>query len=119
MITASVMKELKLPTQLNDCCQIYCETFKFYARCVTKLRPRKKITLKYPECYKNVFESIQGGTFKLANTKHEHRTTRQSGRTSQSFLSAGPKFVYTCTKNFCVDTRFSLACRFQDKIKSL
>ena len=34
--------------------------------------------------YKNVFESSQGGTFKLANPKHEHRTERQSGRLSQS-----------------------------------
>ena len=34
--------------------------------------------------YKNVFESSQGGTFKLASLNNEHRTERQSGRLSQS-----------------------------------
>ena len=34
--------------------------------------------------YKNVFESSQGGTFKLVNPEHEHRTELQSGRLSQS-----------------------------------
>ena len=35
-------EELKVPTQLSDCRQIYWETFKFFSRCVTKLRPREK-----------------------------------------------------------------------------
>ena len=43
------------------------------------------ITLKCPQCvYKYVFQSSQGGTFKLVNPKHEYRTKRQSGLLSQS-----------------------------------
>ena len=70
--------------------------------------------------YKNVSESGQRGTFKLANPIHEHRTERQSGQLSDlTFLTAGLKFVYTCTNNFCVNTGFSLVYRFLNKIKSL
>ena len=36
-----------------------------------------------------------------------------------TFLTAGPKCVYTCTKNFCVNTSFSLVFRFLDNMKSL
>ena len=36
-----------------------------------------------------------------------------------TFLTAGPKCVYTCTKNFCVNTSFSLLFRFLDGMKSL
>ena len=36
-----------------------------------------------------------------------------------NFLTAWRKCVYTCTKNYCVNTSFSIVCRFLDKIKSL
>ena len=62
-------------------------------------------------------KAVKGGTFKLATLKHEHRTERQYGRLS--VLTAGPKYVYTGSKNFCVNTIFSLVCCFLDKIKSL
>ena len=38
---------------------------------------------------------------------------------SLNFLTAWRKCVYTCTKNYCVNTSFSIVCRFLDKIKSL
>ena len=70
--------------------------------------------------YKNVFESSQGGTFKLANPIHEQSTERKSGRLSAlTFLTAGPKCVYICPKNLRVNTSFGLVCRFLDKIKNL
>ena len=38
---------------------------------------------------------------------------------SLNFLTAWRKCVYTCTKNYCVNTSFSIVCRFLDRIKSL
>ena len=38
---------------------------------------------------------------------------------SLNFLTAWRKCVYTCTKNYCVNTSFNIICRFLDKIKSL
>ena len=87
---------------------ISIETSSWYICCIFKTRDdffqyiliRKFITIKDDwsnidivkilllwnvlSVYKNVFESSQGRTFKLANPKREHRTERQSGRLSQS-----------------------------------
>ena len=69
--------------------------------------------------YKNVFESSQGGMLKLANPKQEHRNERQSGRLRLNFLDCRAEMCIHLYEEFCVNTIFSLVCRFPDKIRSL
>ena len=66
-------------------------------------------------------KAVKGG--RRLNSQTPNKSTELSvnlvDSLSLNFLTAGPKYVYTCTKNYSVNTRFSLVCGFLDKVKSL
>ena len=58
-----------------------------------------------------LLKAVKGGTFKLANPKHERAQNGASIWSTFSvltFLTVEAKCVYTCTKNFCVNASFGL-----------
>ena len=65
-------------------------------------------------------KAVKGGRL---NSRNPNTSTELSvnlvDALSINSLTAWPKCVYTCTKNYCVNTSFSLVCHFLDKIKSL